>query len=256
MKKSSFGGEGLLDRIRSTGFALLGATALLGLVIVAIMAQQGVPYLAPLPIPGHGGGEAVAPATLATRPADELALAPRAGVGAVGHRTSIFAGSEAGGSPTGAGGSLTSGLAGGRQLGDSPGLAPAPGAGQPSGGSGSQPEPVPVPPESQPAVGSEPVPAPPAAPHPPPASAAAVAAVAAAAETQATAPDEQGEVEPEAPVVEIEEAAEPPAPDPEPSPPPAADPAEIEAEIVAEPVVVPEEPVPPTTPVTAPASDG
>jgi hypothetical protein len=50
-------GGGLFDRMRATTFALLGGTAAFCLVLVALLSQQGVPYLPALPIPGAGGGD-------------------------------------------------------------------------------------------------------------------------------------------------------------------------------------------------------
>lgn len=47
----SFAGKGLTERMRSTGFALLGLTAAAGLAMVAIFAQPGFPLLDPAPLP-------------------------------------------------------------------------------------------------------------------------------------------------------------------------------------------------------------
>jgi hypothetical protein len=49
--KPSLAGNGLLERMRSTTFALLGITAAMGLGLVALVSQQGWPYLPALPIP-------------------------------------------------------------------------------------------------------------------------------------------------------------------------------------------------------------
>src|SRR3954468_23833892 len=56
----SFAGKGLSERMRSTGFALLGLTAAAGLGLVAIFAQPGFPLLEPVPLPsGPPAREAV-----------------------------------------------------------------------------------------------------------------------------------------------------------------------------------------------------
>ncbi len=51
-KKLSFAGTGLLERMRSTTFALLGVTAAMGLGLVAVASQQDWPLLPAAPIPG------------------------------------------------------------------------------------------------------------------------------------------------------------------------------------------------------------
>jgi hypothetical protein len=59
LRRPSFAGNGLPERMRSTAFAFLGLTAALGLALVAIFAQLSFPVLAPAPPPagpaGHGG---------------------------------------------------------------------------------------------------------------------------------------------------------------------------------------------------------
>ncbi len=50
--KPSFAGAGLLERMRSTTFALLGITAAMGLGLVAVVSQQGFSLLPAAPIPG------------------------------------------------------------------------------------------------------------------------------------------------------------------------------------------------------------
>jgi hypothetical protein len=52
LAKPSFAGTGLLERMRSTTFALLGITAAMGLGLVAIVSQQGWPLLPASPLPG------------------------------------------------------------------------------------------------------------------------------------------------------------------------------------------------------------
>ena len=50
--KTSVLGDGLLERTRSTSLALLGATAAIGLTMVALALNQGWPLIAGAPIPG------------------------------------------------------------------------------------------------------------------------------------------------------------------------------------------------------------
>jgi hypothetical protein len=65
----SFAGEGMAVRLRSMSFALFGAGALFGLLLVAILAQPSLSLLPALPIPGVGsGGEAVSNASVAAHP--------------------------------------------------------------------------------------------------------------------------------------------------------------------------------------------
>jgi hypothetical protein len=52
LAKPSFAGTGLLERMRSTTFALLGITAAMGLGLVAVASQQSWPLLPGAPIPG------------------------------------------------------------------------------------------------------------------------------------------------------------------------------------------------------------
>ena len=57
-------------RLRSISFALFGASAMFGLLLVAIMAQPGISLLPSLPIPGlASGGEAVSNGSAVARPA-------------------------------------------------------------------------------------------------------------------------------------------------------------------------------------------
>lgn len=55
--KLSFAGTGLLERMRSTTFALLGITAAMGLGLVAVAFQQDWPLLPAAPIPGLPGND-------------------------------------------------------------------------------------------------------------------------------------------------------------------------------------------------------
>jgi hypothetical protein len=62
----SVAGDGLLDRMRTTTFALLGITAAVGLAFVALIASQGWPALPLGPILGPRTHEAVGDATAVT----------------------------------------------------------------------------------------------------------------------------------------------------------------------------------------------
>src|ERR1043165_3402132 len=93
LRLSSLAGQGMTERIRSTGFALLGLTAAASLALVAIFALPGYSLLAPAPLPDGptatqsiGGAERALPGR-ASRP---LAAAVAPG-------SSILAG--AGGAP-------------------------------------------------------------------------------------------------------------------------------------------------------------
>ena len=55
--RPSFAGTGLLERMRSTTFALLGLTAAMGLGLVLTLSQQSWPLLPSAPIPGFSSGE-------------------------------------------------------------------------------------------------------------------------------------------------------------------------------------------------------
>jgi hypothetical protein len=69
IKRPSLAGEGMAVRLRSMSFALFGAGALFGLLLVAILAHPGFSLLPALPIPGLGsGGEAVSSASVVVRP--------------------------------------------------------------------------------------------------------------------------------------------------------------------------------------------
>jgi hypothetical protein len=54
--KASVLGDGLLERTRSTMLALLGATAAIGLAMIALALNQGWPLIAGAPIPDFGSG--------------------------------------------------------------------------------------------------------------------------------------------------------------------------------------------------------
>lgn len=138
-KRPSLAGTGVLDRLRSTTFALLGATALFGLVIVAIMSQQGFGLLPQLPIPGLSqgdegvsGADALGGSGDSSRPAISVLPAGEA-VGGQGAQAPAR------------GAQGKSNLGGSRQL-DSGGN-PQPGTGQP----GNQPAPQPTSTPTEPA---------------------------------------------------------------------------------------------------------
>lgn len=80
-------GRGMLDRIRTTGFAMLGATSLLGLALVVAMLQLGVNSLPSLPLPHLGsdrdrGAIGSAVAVDEASPTPNLTPAPSAGADA------------------------------------------------------------------------------------------------------------------------------------------------------------------------------
>jgi len=63
LRRSSFAGDGLPERMRSTAFAFLGLTAATGLALVAIFAQINFSVLSPAPAPsGPAAGDAVSEA--------------------------------------------------------------------------------------------------------------------------------------------------------------------------------------------------
>src|SRR5215213_8686533 len=68
MRRFSFAGDGLPERMRSTAFAFLGLTAALGLALVATFAQLSFPVLSPAPAPsGPLGRSSVAEAVAVDR---------------------------------------------------------------------------------------------------------------------------------------------------------------------------------------------
>jgi hypothetical protein len=181
-KRISLAGTGLLERMRSTTFAMLGGTALFCLVIVALMAQAGLPQLLPsLPIPDGPG------ARTGLHEASVVAPSARAGAGAVPRAITAagspgnVVGADGPGSPvappTGSGDSQ---LASSQEIAVAPAPGPDQGTGQSDHEAGSQP-PATVPvaaPQPEPNV----VPAPsapppslpiPSSPKPPPSTAGA-----------------------------------------------------------------------------------
>jgi hypothetical protein len=65
IRRPSFAGNGLPERMRSTAFAFLGLTAALGLALVAIFAQLSFPVLSPAPPPAGPAGESGVSSSLA-----------------------------------------------------------------------------------------------------------------------------------------------------------------------------------------------
>jgi hypothetical protein len=119
--RPSFAGRGLVDRMRSTAFALLGATTAIALGLVALISHQSWPYLPVGPVPSYqaergklGGAVALVPG--ATR----LGIAPR----------DVPVSGSSGRAPAGTG-RRQPGLAGFRPV--HPQAAPAPAPGQSDG---------------------------------------------------------------------------------------------------------------------------
>lgn len=159
--RPSFAGTGLLERMRSTTFAILGIAAAMGLGLVAIASQQGLPVLPGLPIPGAVGEqqEKLGTAKPVAAPNPSPGLGPASAAPAPG--------SDGGGAGTPAVRPENAALSGSRQLASSPNSAPD-GAGEevPSGEAPVAPVPaVPAPSEA---------PAPTPAPEPTPAAVGAV----------------------------------------------------------------------------------
>jgi hypothetical protein len=152
-RKRSIAGTGLLERLRSTTFALLGVTTALGLALVAVIAQQGFSPLPGLPLPGISSQEGrVGEAQVVARPASRPAAGDRGGGTAAAGSTGAGDGSRP---------SAPSRLADSRQAGPAAPPAPAPSGG---GAPGQDAPPIPVPPappasESPPAVAAAPGPA-------------------------------------------------------------------------------------------------
>ncbi len=133
--RPSLAGNGLLERMRSTAFALLGVTAAMGLGLVALIAQQGWPVLPFSPIPGPPVGH------VAVHEATAVARSPRGASKGAGHRVRARALPAAGPPPVQAP-SPGSRLAGAHQVASHQAPPPSPGDGQPGGGDGSQPTPA------------------------------------------------------------------------------------------------------------------
>jgi hypothetical protein len=75
-RRPSFAGRGLLERTRSTGFALLGISAAMGLGLVALVSQQSWPYLPASPIPEYGAEHGRLDSAIAVGPAPASFAAP------------------------------------------------------------------------------------------------------------------------------------------------------------------------------------
>lgn len=152
-------------RLRSMSFALLGAGALFGLLLVAILAQPGSSLLPALPIPGLGsGGEQVSNATPVAR---------RAHQSAASHAPAISATSPVAASAPGRHRSVTAAQLGPTHPSSAHGASAPPAEGTPVA---AKPGPV----------ASEPAPAP--APAPEPASSTTVAVVPAPTQAGASSP--------------------------------------------------------------------
>jgi hypothetical protein len=148
--KISLAGDGLLERMRSTAFALLGITAALALGLVALAAQQGWPDLpfSPLPGPTAKQGE-VHGALVAAPPGD-------AGVGSA--QPPARAPTAAAAAPTNGGGTDKGGLSGSHQL-EVPVADEGPAADAPSGQDAAPPSSqVEAPPGAPPAAAPAPTP--------------------------------------------------------------------------------------------------
>jgi hypothetical protein len=160
--RPSFAGTSLLERMRSTTFALLGVTAAMGLGLVAVISQQGWPLLPAAPLPGLSVEQAKVHDAVAIRP-DGGSSAPGSLVAAQGRRAATDQRADAA--------TPGSDLSGSRQLATAPSPVPAdPATGSPA----EQPvptEPAPVTPVPAPVPPPAPVTGPPAsptAPAPPP----------------------------------------------------------------------------------------
>lgn len=144
LRRFSFAGDGLPERMRSTAVAFLGLTAAAGLALVAIFAQLGFPLLSPAPLPSEpADGGAISKAVALDRSPGAF---ERANPGASGSGPRIAAG-EAGDSLGGGGSGTTS---------EPPSVAPpASHAAEPGGGTSggeavetptASPSPAPAPP--------------------------------------------------------------------------------------------------------------
>lgn len=148
-------GNKLLDRLRSATFAMLGLTTAVGLVLVALVLQQGWPSVFGGPLPGFPN-KPPADETASAVPgpsAGGAAPAPQSGVGAAPSRPGSTSGSGVGDSRAGGG---SHEVAGSTPIASGPGPAPS--------------EDAPSPPAaSPPATGTAPAPAasPPATAAPP-----------------------------------------------------------------------------------------
>jgi hypothetical protein len=183
MPKCSFAGTSLVERMRSTTFALLGVTAAIGLGLVAILSQQGWPLLPAVPLPGAAvGQEEVGDATTVATPSASPPLTqpqPRLRPGADGPVTNP---------PAAPGERADSHLSGSHQL-----VAASPPPANPPqstpAGQEASPQPSPQPPSEAPAAAPVPAAAPAAVPAPAAAAPAAVSSPEPAAAGAATEKD-------------------------------------------------------------------
>jgi len=163
LRPPSLAGTSLVERMRSTSFALFGLAAAAGLALVAIFAQPGGPLLAPSPLPQEpsssiGKAEAVG----SGQGSGLLGIGAPAGASLVGGARS---GAPVGGGGTAGGGSGGQAQEGGTVGSPHPASSP-PAAGDGGGNGGGQPEATPAPaPAPTPAPAPESVPV--ATPPPP-----------------------------------------------------------------------------------------
>lgn len=165
--RPSFAGRTVVERLRSTAFALLGVTTAMALGLVALVSQQSWPYLPVSPIPGYEAKQGKVESAVAMAPA-LIAPVSRGRTASVDHPAA------------GAGGRapapVSTDLSNSRQLhtpAHSPSRSPEPGGGPPSAGATPVKPPPPAP--SPPPTASAPAPAPAPSPAPTPAPAAAAA---------------------------------------------------------------------------------
>jgi hypothetical protein len=163
LRRPSFAGNGLPERMRSTAFAFLGLTAALGLALVAIFAQLSFPVLSPAPPPAGPAREGAV--------SNSLALGQGSGIAAL--QPALLGGTA----PSGRAGSGANGTAatpGGRgngRVGHVGSPVPVEGASEavepndPGAPVETSPPPAPVAPSGEEAASVEPAPAP--APVPP-----------------------------------------------------------------------------------------
>jgi hypothetical protein len=172
LRRLSFAGNGLPERMRSTAFAFLGLTAAAGLALVAIFAQLSFPLLSPAPLPGGPDeGNAISKAVALDRGPRAFERANpdpgRSGQSGVENDEGASSGDGSGGQsaePTGVGPVPTQpngGTSGGKAV-ETPTSSPSP-APDPSS------EPAPKIPAAAPGPAPTPAPARPAVPTPPPA---------------------------------------------------------------------------------------
>jgi hypothetical protein len=166
LRRPSFAGNGLPERMRSTAFAFLGLTAALGLGLVAIFAQLSFSVLSPAPPPAGPAREGAV--------SSSLALGRGPGIAAL--QPALLGGSAPSGR-AGSGASGTAAVPGGRGNGrvvhvGSPIPVEAPGkAGKPNDGDSVEPSPppaapAPTSPSGDEAASAETAPAPAPAPIP------------------------------------------------------------------------------------------